>query len=186
MPRSMEGASAPTAWGTPATPLGMPGLLDTATAIPRVETERLLLRGHRLGDLEAASAMWGDAEVARYIGGKAFGRDEVWMRLLRYVGHWPLLGFGMWAVREKGSGRYAGAVGFFDGKRGRIDDLPGHRWHGGQQDVHGVRRCVGGRQPSGRPSTQPAELPGLVAGGPGGGGPGGLRRRHMTPRGDAP
>ncbi len=92
----------------------MPGLLDTTTAIPRVQTERLLLRGHRLDDLDACAAMWGDAEVARYIGGKAFGRDEVWMRLLRYVGHWALLGYGFWAIEEKASGRFAGEVGLGD------------------------------------------------------------------------
>jgi RimJ/RimL family protein N-acetyltransferase len=92
----------------------MPGLLDTPTAIPRVETERLMLRGHRLDDLDACAAMWGDAEVARYIGGKAFGRDEVWMRLLRYVGHWALLGYGFWVIEEKASGRFVGEVGLGD------------------------------------------------------------------------
>lgn len=92
----------------------MSALLDTAAAIPRVQTERLVLRGHRLDDFEACCAMWGDAEVARYIGGKAFAREEVWMRLLRYVGHWALLGYGFWVLEEKASGRFVGEVGLGD------------------------------------------------------------------------
>jgi RimJ/RimL family protein N-acetyltransferase len=36
------------------------------------------------------------------------------MRLLRYGGLWPLLGYGFWAVREKQSGRFVGDIGFAD------------------------------------------------------------------------
>ncbi|MGO9064676.1 MAG: GNAT family N-acetyltransferase [Myxococcaceae bacterium] len=92
----------------------MVGLLDTSSAVPTVETQRLVLRGHRLADLDACCAMWGDTSVTRHIGGKAFARDEVWMRLLRYVGHWALLGYGFWVIQEKASGRFAGEVGLGD------------------------------------------------------------------------
>jgi len=38
--------------------------------------------------------------------------------LLRYVGHWPVLGFGFWVARERTSGRFVGEVGFAEQKRG--------------------------------------------------------------------
>lgn len=31
---------------------------------------------------------------------------------MRYVGHWALLGYGYWAVRDKQSGEYLGSIGF--------------------------------------------------------------------------
>jgi RimJ/RimL family protein N-acetyltransferase len=61
--------------------------------------------------------MWGDPEITRYIGGKPFPRDEVWARVLRYVGHWSLMGYGFWVIRERATGRFIGEVGFSDFKR---------------------------------------------------------------------
>jgi RimJ/RimL family protein N-acetyltransferase len=49
--------------------------------------------------------MWADADVTPFIGGVAVpAASEVWLRLLRYAGHWSLLGFGFWAVRERARG----------------------------------------------------------------------------------
>lgn len=84
------------------------------SSAPVLETERLILRGHSKADLEACAAMWGDAEVTRYIGGRPFARDEVWARLLRYVGHWHEMDYGFWALCEKDSGRFVGELGFAD------------------------------------------------------------------------
>ncbi|MCP3140821.1 GNAT family N-acetyltransferase [Pyxidicoccus xibeiensis] len=88
-----------------------------ATVIPAIDTERLTLRGHRLEDFEESFALWGNPEVTRYIGGKPFTREECWSRLLRYVGHWDVLGFGFWVVREKATGRFVGEVGLADFRR---------------------------------------------------------------------
>jgi RimJ/RimL family protein N-acetyltransferase len=85
--------------------------------IPVLETERLRLRGHRLDDFEACVALWADPAVTRYIGGKPSTRELTWARLLRYAGHWSMLGFGYWVVEEKASGDFAGEVGFADFKR---------------------------------------------------------------------
>lgn len=93
-------------------------------AIPQLETERLILRGHRLADFEACARMWADPEVVRFIGpGKPHTRQQCWSRLTGYVGHWKLMGYGMWAVVEKAGGHYIGDVGFADFKRG-IADAP--------------------------------------------------------------
>jgi len=86
--------------------------------IPSLDTERLILRGHALSDFADSLAMWSDPLVTRFIGGgRPSTEEEVWTRLLRYVGHWALLGFGYWAVREKASGKFVGEVGFADLKR---------------------------------------------------------------------
>jgi RimJ/RimL family protein N-acetyltransferase len=86
-------------------------------AVPTIETARLQLRGHRVEDLGACAAMWADAAVVRHIGGRPFSAEETWGKILRYAGLWTLLGFGYWAIEEKGSGRFVGEVGFADFKR---------------------------------------------------------------------
>jgi RimJ/RimL family protein N-acetyltransferase len=84
---------------------------------PVIETERLRLRRHRREDFADCAAMWADPLVTRYIGGKPLSEEEVWARLLRYAGHWAWMGFGYWVMEEKGSGSFAGEVGFSDWKR---------------------------------------------------------------------
>ena len=85
--------------------------------IPALDTERLTLRGHRLDDFADSAAMWAEPLVIRHIGGRPFSGEEAWTRLLRYVGHWALLGYGFWNVRERGTDRFLGEVGILDGKR---------------------------------------------------------------------
>jgi len=85
--------------------------------VPVLETERLKLRGHRLDDFTHCAAMWADPIVTRHLGGKPFTEEESWNRLLRYVGHWALLGFGYWVVEEKVTGTFAGEIGFAHYKR---------------------------------------------------------------------
>ncbi len=84
---------------------------------PVLETDRLILRGHAVADFPDCAAMWADPEVVRHIGGQPSTSEQAWARVLRYVGHWELLGFGFWAVFEKASGRFAGEVGLADFKR---------------------------------------------------------------------
>ena len=84
---------------------------------PILETERLRLRRHELRDFDASAAMWADADVARFIGGKPSTREESWGRTLRYAGHWALLGHGFWLIEEKAGGRFVGEGGFGSFKR---------------------------------------------------------------------
>ncbi len=85
--------------------------------VPVLVTDRLVLRAHESGDLERSAAMWADPVVVRHIGNKPFSRQEVWSRLLRYVGHWAVLGYGYWAVTSRDDGRLLGELGFADFKR---------------------------------------------------------------------
>ncbi|HEX2777702.1 MAG TPA: GNAT family N-acetyltransferase [Candidatus Acidoferrales bacterium] len=98
--------------------------------VPILESERLKLRGHALDDFVHSAAMWADPEVTRYIGGKPLTEEESWARLLRYVGHWSLLGFGYWVVEEKTTGNFIGEVGFAYYKRDLplLKDLPEIGW----------------------------------------------------------
>jgi RimJ/RimL family protein N-acetyltransferase len=83
--------------------------VDTRT----LETERLRLRPFRLSDHEDYAEMCADPEVMRHFGkGEPFARDAAWRHMAMLVGHWDLLGFGMWAVEEKETGRFVGRVGF--------------------------------------------------------------------------
>jgi len=83
------------------------------------------MRGHRLDDFAACAAMWADPIVTRHIGGKPLSEEEVWARLLRYVGHWVLLGFGYWALEEKDTGDFVGELGFADFKRDMEPSIKG-------------------------------------------------------------
>lgn len=98
--------------------------------VPVIETERLLLRGHRPNDFPDCAAMWSDPGVTRHIGGKPFSAEEVWARMLRYAGHWSWMGFGYWAIEEKATGTFAGELGFADYKRdiASIQNLPELGW----------------------------------------------------------
>lgn len=60
--------------------------------------------------------MWADPAVTRHLGGP-LTREDTWARLLRYSGHWTLLGHGFWLIEETATGRYAGDAGFGSLKR---------------------------------------------------------------------
>jgi RimJ/RimL family protein N-acetyltransferase len=84
-----------------------------------------VLRAHETGDYEDLLAMWSDADVVRHIGGRPSTADEVWTRLLRYGGLWPLLGFGYWRIGERRSDRYVGDAGIADFRRGLGEGFDG-------------------------------------------------------------
>jgi RimJ/RimL family protein N-acetyltransferase len=67
------------------------------TNAPTIETERLILRAHRKDDYLALAAMWAESQVGQFILGRPATAEESWHRLLRYAGHWSLMGFGFWA-----------------------------------------------------------------------------------------
>ena len=102
-----------------------PGSSPAPASAPALETTRLRLRGHRVDDFADCAAMWGDPVVARYIGGKPFSPENVWSKILRYAGHWSLLGFGYWVIEERATGRFVGEAGFADFKREMSPSLEG-------------------------------------------------------------
>lgn len=96
-----------------------------AVDIPIVETVRLRLRPHRSEDFPECARMWSDANVTRHIRSTPFSNEETWSRLLRYIGHWALLGFGYWVIEQKETGTFLGEVGFADYRRDITPSLEG-------------------------------------------------------------
>ena len=99
--------------------------------IPTLETQRLILRGHRVEDFNDSAEMWADPHVVAHISGVPSTRQQSWARLLRYSGLWYQLGFGYWVVETKVDGDFIGEVGFADYKRDtspNIEDIPEAGW----------------------------------------------------------
>jgi RimJ/RimL family protein N-acetyltransferase len=87
-----------------------------------IETERLILRPPTLDDFEPMARMGLDPSVYRFIGRAPATREETWHRLLRFAGHWPLFGYGLFSVVEKGGG-FLGYVGLARYERGIGSDF---------------------------------------------------------------
>ena len=97
--------------------------------VPRVESERLVLRGHTLDDFPAIREMWADPLVTKFISGKPRPEEECWLKFLRATAFWVHLGYGYWIVEEKASGAIVGEAGFGEFKR---DITPTNR---GEPDI---------------------------------------------------
>ena len=82
--------------------------------IPRLETERLVLRGFHLDDFEAWASFCADPEVVRYLWGKPQTRIDAWRQMAMTLGHWVLRGYGMWAVERKSDGAFIGRIGMLN------------------------------------------------------------------------
>jgi RimJ/RimL family protein N-acetyltransferase len=76
----------------------------------RLETERLVLRPPRREDFDAFADALADPASMQFLGGVQ-PRSTAWRTFAAMVGGWALLGFGMFSVLEKRSGRWVGRVG---------------------------------------------------------------------------
>lgn len=93
--------------------------------IPVIETARLRLRGHYPSDLPAFLAMWQQPAFYQHLTGTPLPEEEVWTKMLRHVGLWHLQGYGYWAVEERITGAFIGAVGFGEWQRDITPSLKG-------------------------------------------------------------
>jgi RimJ/RimL family protein N-acetyltransferase len=82
--------------------------------IPRLETERLILREYRPQDFEAFAAFMADPDVVRYLHGEPMARADAWRLLAAGIGHWTLRGYGTWAMERKSDGAFIGRVGLIN------------------------------------------------------------------------
>ncbi|HTS02207.1 MAG TPA: GNAT family N-acetyltransferase [Thermoanaerobaculia bacterium] len=108
-------------------------------------TGRLRLRPFRASDFDAHAAISADPEVMRYIRAGALSRVDAWWQMARYVGHWQLRGYGLWAVVERASEGVIGHLGFLDPEGGHGFEmgwaLARHAWGKGYA-LEGTRAAV--------------------------------------------
>jgi RimJ/RimL family protein N-acetyltransferase len=82
--------------------------------IPTLETARLKLRAFTIDDWEPYAAMYADVSFVRYLGGTPLSKDETWENIAIILGHWTLLGYGIWALESKATGELVGRAGLLN------------------------------------------------------------------------
>jgi RimJ/RimL family protein N-acetyltransferase len=82
-----------------------------------IETPRLKLRLHTLGDFEFSHGLWNELRVFQFISKKPSSVQQSWGRLYNYLGHWQLRGYGYFLIEEKSSGKAIGEIGLADFQR---------------------------------------------------------------------
>ena len=110
-----------------------------------IETERLLLRNWGPDDVSAAFAIWGDAEVMRYVGEPLADLEAARRTIDRAAEAQQRHGVCLWAVVEKASGEVVGASGFHIAGEGPVLELAYHfkRLHWGRGfATEAARACV--------------------------------------------
>ena len=81
-----------------------------ATRAPKLA--RLTLRAPKPGDFPDYAAFYA-SDRSKFVGGPATA-EQSWRMLAGELGHWPLRGYGRWAVEETASGKLAGIIGLWN------------------------------------------------------------------------
>ncbi|WP_189437488.1 GNAT family N-acetyltransferase [Pseudovibrio japonicus] len=82
----------------------------TELPIPRIETERLILRTWLERDFECLTSIFCNEATAKYVGG-ARSEATVWRQMATLMGHWHLRGYTVFAVERKEDGQTIGYAG---------------------------------------------------------------------------
>ena len=90
---------------------------STVTSAPTLETERLILRAYRKEDFRPQYAIVSNPDVMVHFSGPMLSEEDGWRRFAASVGHWPLLGFGGWAVTRKSDAKLIGTTSLFNAWR---------------------------------------------------------------------
>ncbi|MEM9321113.1 MAG: GNAT family N-acetyltransferase [Pseudomonadota bacterium] len=75
------------------------------TSAPIINTDRLTLRPHQIGDFDAYADMFA-SDRATYMG--KLKRRHAWYSFTSDVAQWALLGTGAWAIADKADGTFLG------------------------------------------------------------------------------
>jgi RimJ/RimL family protein N-acetyltransferase len=79
------------------------------TAIPTLETRRLILRGPEPQDYPDFKATFSSYR-SRFMGGP-LNAYEAWMLYAAEIGHWQIRGYGMWMIHDRATDRTLGMAG---------------------------------------------------------------------------
>lgn len=96
-----------------------------------IVTPRLQLRPFTTADHAALHRIMVQPETFAYSDFPAPAPEETWARLLRHIGHWSVMGYGMFAVELRETGEVIGEVGLADFHRGfsaDFDNAPEAAW----------------------------------------------------------
>jgi RimJ/RimL family protein N-acetyltransferase len=83
------------------------------TTGPTLQTERLLLRQWKPGDVEPYGRMLADPPTARFIvpGAQPVPPEYAWDHAAVMAGHWAIHGMGMFVLEDRSTGEFLGRVG---------------------------------------------------------------------------
>ncbi len=79
----------------------------------RIDTERLTLRQPEAGDVQPMYEIHQDPEVMRFVG-KPGSITVAWRNVAMMIGHWQMLGYGMWIVVNRSDGQVIGRAGLWN------------------------------------------------------------------------
>ncbi|MEL4073429.1 GNAT family N-acetyltransferase [Ochrobactrum sp. GPK 3] len=103
-----------------------------ANVVSLIESTRLLLRPHSLDELGGYAELWSTAtEIPGLPKIPPLSQEEIWARLLRFIGHWSVFGFGPFIVVDKATETVVGEVGlahFHRGNGDSFDSSPEAMW----------------------------------------------------------
>jgi RimJ/RimL family protein N-acetyltransferase len=80
-------------------------------------TQRLSLRPACESDFELLVRLYSDEDFTRHTTGKPLAAEDVWVRLLRDIGHWQVFGYGTWHIWLKDSEAFIGSIGILSYRR---------------------------------------------------------------------
>jgi RimJ/RimL family protein N-acetyltransferase len=80
-------------------------------SVPRLQTDRLMLREYRVEDFELFADHLSNAESSAYLG--SVDRQTAWRIFASHAGLWLLNGAGWWSIEDRTTGQLVGSVGAF-------------------------------------------------------------------------
>jgi len=80
--------------------------------IPVLTTSRLTLRAPTPEDFPVFAEFYA-SDRSRHVGGP-MTREQAWRALAKELGHWPLRGYGRWAVEITETGAFIGIIGLWN------------------------------------------------------------------------
>ena len=78
-----------------------------------IYTERLLLRLPKLSDVQPMFEIHQDPDVMRFVG-KSGDISVAWRNVAMMIGHWQMLGYGMWIVVDRADAQVIGRAGLWN------------------------------------------------------------------------